>query len=208
LKRNLIILLVVAVTVSAMIYTAATRTHVRTDSASVKTGALPLIDVQGLAAPAFTLNTLDGKPVSLNSLRGKAVLLNFWATWCGPCKEEMPWIVELQKKYKDQGLEVVGVAFDDTSNDKIADFAAKMKVNYTVLKGSDEVADNYGGVDGLPITFFIGRDGRIVEKSMGMVDKQDMEASIVKALAQGSSATDTNAAPAISKISPGIEGKK
>jgi len=190
-----------------MIYTAATKTHVRAGDVSVKANTLPLINVQGLAAPTFTLNTLDGKPVSLNSLRGKAVLLNFWATWCGPCKEEMPWIVELQKKYKDQGLEVVGIAFDDTSNDKIADFASKMKVNYTVLKGNDDVADSYGGVDGLPITFFIGRDGRIVEKAIGMVEKTDMEASIQKALAQGTAILDTTAMPAASKTSA-VEGKK
>ena len=92
-------------------------------------------DVRGRRAPDFELTSLDGKRVKLSDFRGKAVLLNFWATWCSPCKVEMPWFVDLQKKYGNDGLVVVGVAMDDTDTPKIAEFASEMGVNYPVLLG-------------------------------------------------------------------------
>lgn len=96
---------------------------------------------KGSMAPTFELKSIpDGKPVTLASLRGKPVLLNFWATWCGPCKIEMPWLVDLQKKYGPQGLQTVGVAMDDTDDKEIADFAHKMGVNYMILKGTEKLA--------------------------------------------------------------------
>ena len=133
-------------------------------------------------APDFTLESLDGKSMRLSDLRGKAVLLNFWATWCSPCKIEMPWLVELQKQYGSQGLQIVGVAMDDSSKEDIAKFAKDMGVNYPVLLGKEAVGDAYGGVPALPETFFIGRDGKIVDKIIGLKGKADIEDSIKKAL--------------------------
>jgi thiol-disulfide isomerase/thioredoxin len=142
---------------------------------------------RGALAPDFTLKTLDGKDVQLSSLRGKAVLLNFWATWCEPCKIEMPWLVDLQKKYGPQGLQIVGVAMDDSGEKTIADFAKKMQVNYTVLLGSEKVAQRYGGLDGLPTSFFLGRDGKVVDMALGLVSESTIEDAIKRSLAQGSS---------------------
>jgi len=146
-------------------------------------------------APDFTLESLDGKSVRLSDLRGKAVLLNFWATWCVPCKIEMPWLVELQSEYGPQGLQIVGVAMDDSSKEDIAEFAKKMGVNYPVLIGKNDVADAYA-VPAMPESFFIDRDGRIVDKIIGLKGKADIEDSIRKALNAQPGASQTTAAGA------------
>jgi thiol-disulfide isomerase/thioredoxin len=136
----------------------------------------------GTPAPDFTLETLDGKSVSLSSLRGKAVVVNFWATWCGPCKIETPWLVEMQNQYGAQGLQIVGVAMDDSGKDEIAKFAKNMGMNYPVALGKEAVGDAYGGVSYLPESFFIGRDGKIVDKIMGLEGRSEIEDAIKKAL--------------------------
>ena len=142
----------------------------------------PLGLAHNTAAPDFTLESLDGKNMSLSDFRGKAVLLNFWATWCGPCKIEMPWFVDLQKEYGPQGFQIVGVAMDDSSKEDIAKFAKDMGVNYPVLLGKEAVGDEYGGVPALPESFFIGRDGKIVDKIIGLRGRSEIEDSIKKAL--------------------------
>src|ERR1700709_387780 len=119
-------------------------------------------------APDFSLASLDGKStIRLSDYRGKAVLLNFWATWCVPCKIEMPWFVELQNQYGSQGLQVVGVAMDDASPEDIEKFAKDMGVNYPIAVGKESVGDAYGGVQFLPATFYIGRDGKVIDKVFG-----------------------------------------
>ena len=133
-------------------------------------------------APDFSLEALDGKTLRLSDLRGKAVLLNFWATWCGPCKIEMPWFVELQNQYASQGLQIVGVAMDDASKEDIGKFAKDMGVNYPILIGKESVGDQYGGVPALPESFLIGRDGKIVDKIIGLQGKAEIEDAIKKAL--------------------------
>ena len=137
---------------------------------------------QSSLAPDFSLESLDGKTMRLSDLRGKAVLLNFWATWCGPCKIEMPWFVELQNRYASQGLQIVGVAMDDASKEDIGKFAKEMGVNYPILIGKESVGDEYGGVPALPESFLIGRDGKIVDKIIGLRGKAEIEDSVKKAL--------------------------
>src|SRR6202008_792407 len=122
----------------------------------------------GATAPDFELQTLDGSNLKLSSLRGKAVLLNFWATWCGPCKVEMPWFVELQKQYASEGFQIVGVAMDDASTEDIAAFAKQMGVNYPILLGKEAVGLSYGGVNVLPTTFFLDRNGTIIARESGL----------------------------------------
>lgn len=136
----------------------------------------------GTPAPNFTLQTLDGKNLSLADLRGKAVLINFWATWCGPCKIETPWLVEMQNQYGSAGLQVVGVAMDDSDKDEIEKFAKDMGVNYPVLMGKEAVGDAYGGVAALPESFFVGRDGKIVDRIIGLKGRSEIEDSVKKAL--------------------------
>jgi thiol-disulfide isomerase/thioredoxin len=134
-NRNPLALVVVALVAAAMLYFGFHMAR--------RSGPTPLV-TKASAAPDFTLESLDGKSVRLSDLRGKAVLLNFWATWCGPCKIETPWLVELQKQYGSQGLQVIGVAMDDSGKDEIAKFAKDMGVNYPVLLGKEAVGDDYG----------------------------------------------------------------
>src|SRR5215469_6386491 len=138
--------------------------------------------LQGQAAPDFALTSIDGKTMKLSDFRGKAVLLNFWATWCEPCKIEMPWFVDFEKKYGPEGLEVVGVAMDDASPSEISSFAQKLGVNYPVLIGKEEVGAQYGGIDYLPSTFYISRDGKILDHVFGLVSRSEIESNIQKAL--------------------------
>jgi peroxiredoxin len=143
------------------------------------------LDPAGKPAPDFTLASLDGKNVTLSDYRGQAVLLNFWATWCGPCKIEMPWFIELQKEYGPQGLQIVGVAMDDASKNEIQKFVQEMGVNYTILLGKEAVGQQYGGVDVLPTTFFIDRDGKIVSREFGLQSRSLFVDNIKKSLSQG-----------------------
>lgn len=141
---------------------------------------------KGSLAPDFSLKSVpDGKEVQLSSLRGKAVLVNFWATWCEPCKIEMPSLVDLQKKYGPQGLQIVGVAMDDADDKEISTFAHKMGVNYMVLRGTEKVGDLYGGIDHLPMTYYLDRSGKVVDETEGMAGEATFEDAIKRALAQG-----------------------
>ena len=173
-KRNPLALVVVAIVAAGMLYFGF---HMARRSGSESAGV-----AKHGPAPDFTLETLDGKTMKLSDLRGKAVLLNFWATWCGPCKIETPWLVELQNQYGSQGLQVIGVAMDDSGKDEIAKFAKEMGMNYPVLLGKEAVGDAYGGIPYLPESFFIGRDGKIVDKIMGIDSRSVIENGIKKAL--------------------------
>jgi thiol-disulfide isomerase/thioredoxin len=139
----------------------------------------------GQLAPDFELPALDGKNLKLSDLRGKAVLLNFWATYCGPCKIEMPWFVELQKEYGPQGFQIIGVAMDDASTEDIAKFAKEMGVNYPILLGKESVGQSYGGVSVLPTTFFLDRDGKVMAREFGLQSRSVFVDHIKKAMSQG-----------------------
>ena len=145
--------------------------------------------LQGKAAPAFSLITLDGKKVSLSDYKGRAVLVNFWATWCGPCKVEMPWFEEFEKQYAGQGFEILGLADDvDAGKDAIAKVAHKTGVTYPILMTDGKVQKAYGGVDVLPMSFYVDRNGVVVEQTAGLGSKDEIEAHIKKAIASGSTA--------------------
>jgi len=175
MKRSPLALVVVAFVVALMLY-------VGSHAARRPVDPLTSRETQSGPAPDFSLESLDGKTTRLSDFRGKAVLLNFWATWCGPCKIEMPWFVDLQKQYAAQGLQIVGVAMDDASKEDIGKFAKDMGVNYPILLGKESVGDQYGGVPALPETFLIGRDGKIVDKIIGLRGKAEIEDAIKKAL--------------------------
>jgi thiol-disulfide isomerase/thioredoxin len=180
-KRNFAALFFVAVLVAAMLYVAS---HGIRGAGNTNNDSL---DVAGKPAPDFTLQSLEGKNIQLSGYKGQAVLLNFWATWCGPCKIEMPWFVELQKEYGPQGLQIVGVAMDDASKEDITRFVKEMGVNYPILIGKENVGNDYGGVNVLPTTFFIDRDGKIVAREFGLQSRSIFVDNIKKALAQGRS---------------------
>ena len=134
------------------------------------------------AAPDFTLKDASGQPVRLSDYRGKVVLLDFWATWCGPCALEIPWFKDLQRREKDHGFVVIGVSMDDDGWDSVKPFVAKMAVNYRVVMGNDETAQLYGGVDALPTTFLIDRQGRIAAVHIGLTDRRDIDDGVEQLL--------------------------
>jgi thiol-disulfide isomerase/thioredoxin len=152
--------------------------------------------LDGKPAPAFALEDLNGKKVSLAGYRGKAVLVNFWATWCGPCKIETPWLVELRDKYAGQGFEILGVdteAEDLKPDDKagwdkdkaaVSKFVTQEKVDYPMLINGDSIAEAYGGLDDLPASFFVDRNGKVVAATVGLGSESDIENNIKKALAE------------------------
>ena len=131
----------------------------------------------------FTMKDVDGNQVSLSAYKGKVVLLNFWATWCGPCKAEIPGFVRLQEKYRDQGLVIVGYSVDDTA-EKAKAYAAEYKMNYPILlgEGREEVQDAYGPIWGIPASFIISKDGKVCRKHMGIAPEAVFEKEVVALL--------------------------
>ena len=145
--------------------------------------------LRGKAAPAFVLTNLDGKKVSLADYKGRPVLVNFWATWCGPCKVEMPWFEEFRKQYASQGFEILGLADDvDAGKDAIGKVAKKAGVSYPILLTDGKVQAAYGGLDVLPMSFYVDRNGVVVEETAGLGSKDEIEAHIKKTIASGAPA--------------------
>jgi thiol-disulfide isomerase/thioredoxin len=150
--------------------------------------------MRGKAAPAFTLTTLDGKKVSLSDYKGRPVLVNFWATWCGPCKVEMPWFEEFRKQYASQGFEILGLADDvDAGKDAIAKVATKAGVTYPILLTDGKVQTAYGGLDVLPMSFYVDKTGTIVVQTAGLGSKEDIEVNIKKTIASNGKSGEATA---------------
>jgi thiol-disulfide isomerase/thioredoxin len=133
------------------------------------------------SAPEFSITTIDGKQLDLASYRGKVVLLDFWATWCGPCREETPRFVELQNQYGSQGFQMIGVSMDDTA-EPVRQFYRDFHMNYPVALGGARLGELYGGVLGLPIAFLIDRDGRILSQHVGATDPAIFAEEVANAL--------------------------
>jgi peroxiredoxin len=134
-------------------------------------------------APPFTLKDSNGEPVQLANYKGKVVLLDFWATWCAPCKVEIPWFMEFEQQFKDRGFAVVGVSMDEDGWSVVKPYVQQLKINYRILLGNDQVGTLYGGVDSLPTTFLIDRQGKIASVHVGLErGKEDFKNDIVKLL--------------------------
>jgi len=133
-------------------------------------------------APGFTLTTIGGEKISLDEFKGKVLIVDFWATWCGPCRIEIPGFVELQDRYRDQGLEIIGLSKDD-GPDEVKDFYKQFRMNYPEALAGDDVDQLYGGILGMPTTFLIGRDGRIYAKHVGAADISVFEEEVKTLLA-------------------------
>lgn len=151
----------------------------------------------GKQAPGFTLEDLNGKRVSLSDFKGKALLINFWATWCGPCKLETPWLVDLQKKYAGKDFEIVGIDAEDddaTPADKavwardkaaVAKFVKEEHMPYPVLLGGDALGKPYGDFDAMPTSFYVDRSGKIIGAQMGITSEDEMAKNIERAIGAG-----------------------
>lgn len=131
----------------------------------------------GKPAPDFSLADSNGAPIRLSAFRGKVVLLDFWATWCGGCKTEIPWYIEFQDKYRDAGLSAIGVSMDADGWKSVKPFLADHKLNYPVVIGSEDLGEQFGLIN-MPLTLLIDRDGKIAESHAGVVDKDKFEGKI------------------------------
>ena len=149
-----------------------------TTNAARPTGQFP-------AAPEFSATSLSGEKIDMKDYRGKVVLLDFWATWCGPCRMEIPGFVQLQQKYRDQGFAVIGVSMDDGPQ-PVREFYNQFRMNYPVVMGTNTMSELYGGIMGLPTSFVIGRDGRIYAKHVGATEIAVFESEIRELLAGSS----------------------
>lgn len=129
-------------------------------------------------APGWQLQNIEGKPIKFSDFKGKVVLLNFWATWCPPCRAEIPDLVSLEQQYSPRGLVVLGVALDRGGASVVKPFVKKMGINYTVVIGNRETADAYGGIEAVPTTFIIDRNGKVVSEQEGAADRATFEAAI------------------------------
>lgn len=148
-------------------------------------------------APDFALKDADGKTVRLSDYRGKVILLDFWATWCGPCKIEIPWFMEMERKNKDKGFAVIGVSMDDDGWEVVTPFVHHLAINYRILLGNDAVSQSFGGVEALPTTFLIDREGRIASIHVGVASKSDFEDGIQQLLEGGGGAGTRVSLPAL-----------
>jgi len=128
-------------------------------------------------APDFSVADLSGRTLQLSRYRGKVVLLNFWATWCAPCRSEIPRFTDLQNKYGGEGLQIIGISLDDDPRG-VREFCEQLRVNYPIAIGDAKLAEQYGGILGLPVSFLIGRDGRIYAKDAGEMDILVLEREI------------------------------
>jgi thiol-disulfide isomerase/thioredoxin len=136
------------------------------------------------SAPVWELTDLDGKTVHSTEFKGKVVVLDFWATWCPPCRAEIPGFIKLQSKYAAQGLTVIGVAVDQAGLKTVKAFAEKNGINYPILLANDKLVDAFGGIDGLPTTFIIDRNGLIVKQHLGYTAPAEFEKEAAPLLAQ------------------------
>lgn len=141
-------------------------------------GTLPKIG----PAPAWRLEDIAGKTVTSEDFKGKVVVVDFWATWCPPCREEIPGYIALQKQYGPEGLVVIGISLDQQGPDVVKAFAAKFGINYPLVMGDEKVVAAFGGVEGIPTTFLIDRHGQIRDRKVGMEEKADYEGKILSVL--------------------------
>lgn len=137
--------------------------------------------------PIVTFKNLEGQDVPLASLKGKVVIVNFWATWCEPCRVEIPWMIDFQQKYADKGFTIIGVAMDDEGKSVVAPYVQSthfdvdghsMTMNYPIMLGNDDIAGKFGGLLGFPTTIVISRDGKIQKRYIGLADQADLEKEI------------------------------
>jgi cytochrome c biogenesis protein CcmG/thiol:disulfide interchange protein DsbE len=139
-------------------------------------------DDKGNSAPNFALTTVEGRTIELKELEGSVVVINFWATWCAPCRAEIPGMLEVYDKYRGEGLEIVGIALDRGGWNVVTPFVEKMKINYPIVLGGGEIVQKYGGISAIPTTFIVDKKGNVVKGHVGYLSKDDLEKIVSKLL--------------------------
>jgi cytochrome c biogenesis protein CcmG/thiol:disulfide interchange protein DsbE len=180
------LLLTIVIVATALVYWAdkATRVHSMNPTKLVKIA-------DGGAAPDIKVKDLNDKDVTLADYRGKVVLVNFWATWCDPCRVEIPWLIEMQEKYGPQGFTVLGIAMDEDGKPVVAPFVSKerwdvngqkLAMNYPIVIGNEKVAEQFGGLLGYPTSVLVSKDGKQIKRVTGVIDEQEISKLIEGAL--------------------------
>ena len=160
-----------------------TTTAVKAEKSVKSVTSKPAVDTSELQpAPAWALTDLAGKPVTSESLKGKVVIVDFWATWCGPCRAAIPHLMELHKAYKDKGFEVVGVSLDQQGPSVVQSFVTQHEIPYTIAMGNQKIVSDFGGVRGIPTAFIISQDGKIYRKIVGLVPREQYEKDVIALL--------------------------
>jgi thiol-disulfide isomerase/thioredoxin len=191
MKTLLVVATVLALVAGTYFADKATRIKPKTGvpGDTVMKGDIPNADPPkaDLPEPELTLKDLDGKDVSLSQYKGKVVLINFWATWCEPCRVEIPWLIEMQRKYGPKGFVLLGIALDEEGKSAVAPFVAKerfdvngqkLPMSYQILIGNDDAADKFGGLFGYPTSILISRDGKQVKRVTGIISEDEMNKAI------------------------------
>lgn len=182
-KMLLVIATVLALIVGTYFADKATRVKAKANNTVMKADN-PYPD---LSVPELTLKDLDGNEVSLGEYKGKVILVNFWATWCDPCRVEIPWLIEMQQKYGPKGFVILGIALDEEGKSVVAPFVAKERfdvngakepMSYKILIGNDDAADKFGGLFGYPTSILISRDGKQIKRVTGIISTDEMSKAI------------------------------
>jgi thiol-disulfide isomerase/thioredoxin len=129
----------------------------------------------GQAAPPFSVKGLDGRPIRSSDFRGRPVVLDFWATWCAPCRASMPHLDAIETRYRDRGLVVIGVSLDDLPAQRVQSFARRLGVDFRLGMATDRILADYGPLRSIPTTFFIDRQGRVIRRVVGYIDEETMD---------------------------------
>ena len=148
------------------------------------TGSSPAQGGARQAAPDFSVKSLDGQMLKPSSMKGKVVLLDFWATWCPPCREEIPHFKELYTQYKDKGVQIIGLALDEDGEASVRPFAQQNQINYPLGIATQEIVSSFGGIRGIPTTYILDKQGNIAKKWVGYQDKAVFEKEIQTLLAE------------------------
>ena len=189
MKKTALILAIVVALVAVVFY-ADKKTRLQPAAANMSEPD-PDAAAAGKPAPDFSVKNLDGNDVTLADYKGKVVLVNFWATWCDPCRIEIPWLIDMQNKYGPRGFTVLGVAMDDEGKSVVAPFIAKerfdvngqkLPMNYPIVIGNDNVADKFGGLFGYPTSVLVSPDGKIVKRITGIISEDEITSQIEKLL--------------------------
>jgi cytochrome c biogenesis protein CcmG/thiol:disulfide interchange protein DsbE len=182
-KTLLVVATVVALIIATVVADRATRVKAKIDSPVMKAD----VPKGGESAPELTLKDLNGQDVSLSEYKGKVVLVNFWATWCEPCRVEIPWLIEMQHQYGPRGFVLLGIALDEEGKSVVAPFVAKERfdvngqkspMDYKILIGNEDAADKFGGLFGYPTSILISRDGKQVKRITGIISPDEMTKAI------------------------------